>query len=201
MPRNLAILIFDDVEVLDFAGPFEVFAVSRDHHDGETELFNVYTVAEHSAPVIARNGLSVNPATTIDTCPPPDILLVPGGRGTRTAMHNPALLDWIRRSEPAAELVLSVCTGAFLLARVGLLDGLAATTYHTAFDQLAELAPTCAVKRGVRWVDNGRVITSAGVSAGIDMALHVVRRLHGSEQARWTADHMEYNWQPENMPS
>jgi len=198
MPRNLAILLFDDVEVLDFAGPFEVFAVSRDRHDGQTSLFNVYTVAQSAGPVIARNGLSVNPTYTVENCPPPDILLVPGGRGTRAAIDNPDLIAWIQRVAEPAELVLSVCTGSLVLGRAGLLDGLAATTYHTEFDHLAELAPTATLKPGTRYVDNGRVITSAGVSAGIDMALYVVERLHGVEQARWTANHMEYtHWQPD----
>lgn len=192
--RNLAIMIFDDVEVLDFCGPFEVFAVTRDHVDGTTELFNVYTVAERAAPVIARNGLSVNPAYTLENCPKPDIFLVPGGRGTRTEMNNPVALEWIKTQQSSAEMALSVCTGALMLAKAGLLDGLAATTYHTAFDLLAELAPSVTLHRDVRFVDNGSIITSAGISAGIDMALYVVAKLHGIEQARWTAAHMEYLW-------
>lgn len=191
MPRNVAIMIFDDVEVLDFCGPFEVFAVSRDA-TGES-LFNVYTVAEHDAPVIARNGLSINPNYTLETCPKPDILLIPGGRGTRTAVDNPALLNWITTHDSDSELTLSVCTGAFLLAKVGLLDGLAATTYHTAFDTLQALAPTATLRPDDRFVDNGRIITSAGISAGIDMALYVVSKLHGAEQAIRTAQHMEYD--------
>jgi transcriptional regulator GlxA family with amidase domain len=190
MPRNVAILIFNDVEVLDFCGPFEVFAVSRDHLDNATALFNVYTVAE-AGPVIARNGLSVNPAYRLDDCPDPDIVIVPGGRGTRTEVNNPVVLDWVAKHS-GAELVLSVCTGAFLLAKTGQLDGLAATTYHTAFDTLRDLAPTAELRPGSRFVDNGRVITSAGISAGIDMSLYVVARLHGRAQAAWTARHMEY---------
>jgi transcriptional regulator GlxA family with amidase domain len=200
MPRNLAIMLFDDVEVLDFCGPFEVFAVTRDHRDGVTELFNVYTVAETTAPVIARNGLSVNPAYTLESCPPPDIFLIPGGIGTRTAMNNHSLLGWIQQQVARAELALSVCTGALLLAKAGLLEGLAATTYHTAFDLLGELAPNTRLCPGERFVDNGQVITSAGISAGIDMSLYAVARLHGVEQARWTAAHMEYHWQePESL--
>ncbi len=196
MPRNVAILLFDDVEVLDFCGPFEVFAVSRDYNDGETALFNVYTVAAEDRPVIARNGLSVNPAYTLATCPEPAIIIIPGGRGTRTAIYDDALLGWIKQHDAHTDLTLSVCTGSLLLARAGLLDGLAATTYHTAFDLLQSLAPSVTVRRGERFVDNGRVITSAGISAGIDMSLHVVEKLHGAEQARWTARHMEYDhWQ------
>ncbi len=192
--RNLAIMLFDDVEVLDFAGPFEVFAVTRDHQDGKTPLFNVYTVAEEPRPIVARNGLSVNATYTLDECPKPDIFLVPGGSGTRQAMENPALIGWITGQAPDAQHILSVCTGALMLGKAGLLDGLAATTYHTAFDELAKVAPNTTLHRDRRYVDNGRIITSAGISAGIDMALYVVMKLHGIEQARWTAQHMEYHW-------
>lgn len=195
MTRHVAILIFDDVEVLDFCGPFEVFAVTRDYTDGVTELFKVYTVAQKPGPVIARNGLSVNPTYTLDNHPKPDIFLVPGGRGTRTAMFNDTLLNWIKAQQ--AELTLSVCTGALMLARAGVLEGLAATTYHTAFDLLAEHAPNTTLRPGDRFVDNGTVITSAGISAGIDMALYVVSKLHGAKQAEWTAAHMEYDLKPD----
>lgn len=194
-PRNLAILIFDDVEVLDFCGPFEVFSVTRTSE--ENRLFNVYTVAEHDKPVRARNGLSVNPDYTIDTCPTPDIILVPGGRGTRKEVNNERLLAWIKTCDAKTDLTLSVCTGAFLLGKVGLLDGLAATTYHTEFDQLQQIVPSVTLRRGDRFVDNGRVITSAGVSAGIDMSLYVVAKLHGVAQANNTAQRMEYDhWNP-----
>lgn len=194
MPRNVAIMLFTDVEVLDFAGPFEVFGVSRDMHDETTPLFNVYTVAERAEPVIARHGLSINPAYTLENCPKPDIYLIPGGRGTRTAMHNTTLLQWITAHAPRTELVLSVCTGALMLGKAGLLQGLAATTYHTSFEELATVSPTTILMPDSRWVDNGKIITSAGVSAGIDMALYVVGKLYGVDQARWTARYMEYHW-------
>lgn len=194
-PRNLAILIFDDVEVLDFCGPFEVFSVSRTSE--ENHLFNVYTVAEHDKPVIARNGLSVNPDYTIDNCPKPDIILIPGGRGTRREINNERVLAWIKACDAETDLTLSVCTGSFLLGKIGLLDGLCATTYHTEFDQLQAIAPSATIQRGERFVDNGRIITSAGVSAGIDMSLYVVAKLHGVEQANNTARRMEYeHWNP-----
>lgn len=194
MPRNVAIMLFTDVEVLDFAGPFEVFGVSRDLHDGTTPLFNVYTIAERAEPVIARNGLSINPAYTLENCPKPDIYLIPGGRGTRNAMHNMVLINWIIAHAPRTEQVLSVCTGALMLGKAGLLQGLAATTYHTSFEELATVSPTTTLMRESRWVDNGKIITSAGVSAGIDMALYVVGKLYGIDQARWTARYMEYHW-------
>lgn len=194
MPRNVAIMIFNEVEVLDFAGPFEVFGVSRDMNDTNTPLFNVYTIAERAEPVIARNGLSVNPHYTLDNCPKPDMYLIPGGRGTRTAMHNTVLTNWIANNATKVEQVLSVCTGALMLGKAGLLHGLSATTYHDSFQELATVTPTTNLMPHLRWVDNGKIVTSAGVSAGIDMALYVVGKLYGVEQARWTARYMEYHW-------
>jgi len=194
MPRNVAIMIFNEVEVLDFAGPFEVFGVARDIRDTTQPLFNVYTIAERMEPIIARNGLSVNPHYTLDNCPKPDIYLIPGGRGTRTAMHNTVLTGWIANQASKVEQILSVCTGALMLGKAGLLHGLSATTYHTSFEELAAVSPTTNLMRQSRWVDNGKIVTSAGVSAGIDMALYVVGKLYGVEQARWTARYMEYNW-------
>ena len=190
--RNLAILIFADVEVLDFCGPFEVFSVAN--RFVEPAAFNVLTVAEQPGPVIARNGLSVNPQHGFADCPKPHIVLVPGGQGTRTQMHNPAVIEWIQRTADAAELVLSVCTGSLLLAKAGLLDGLEATTHHGAIELLTQMAPRTIVHSDRRFVDNGRVICSAGIAAGIDMSLHVVDRLFGEQVAGQTARQMEYPW-------
>jgi transcriptional regulator GlxA family with amidase domain len=194
-PRNVAILIFDDVEVLDFSGPFEVFSVTGLRQNEVP--FNVYTVAEKAGPVLARNQLSINPHFTILDCPPPDILLVPGGRGTRREMHNAALIDWIKDRAQHAELVLSVCTGALLLARAGLLEGLMATTHHGALDELKAVAPNAIIRPDRRFVDNGQVILSGGISAGIDMAFHVASRLLGRDAALETATYMEYDWRYE----
>jgi transcriptional regulator GlxA family with amidase domain len=193
--RNVAILIFDEVEVLDFCGPFEVFSVTgrRDN----LNPFNVYTVAEKGQPILARNHLSVNPGYTIKDCPQPDILVVPGGLGTRKEMHNSILIDWIRSSSQKAELILSVCTGALLLAKAGLLEGLAATTHHGAIELLEKVAPHTTIQANKRIVDNGRIIVSAGISAGIDMSLYVVAKLLGKEQALETAQYMEYDWNPD----
>src|SRR5687767_11397688 len=172
--RTVAVLLFDDVEVLDFAGPFEVFGVTGKRENATP--FDVVTVAEHHGIVRARNGLSVSPTHSFADCPPPDVLVVPGGYGTRREMHNELVIDWIRSQATRAEVVLSVCTGALLLARAGLLAGLEVTTHHGAFDLLAETVPDAIVRRDQRFVDNGRIITSAGISAGIDAALHVVAR-------------------------
>lgn len=190
--RNVAILIFDDVEVLDFCGPYEVFGVTGRWNDSQP--FNVYTVAEHSKPIIARNQLSINLRYAIADCPPSDILLVPGGFGTRQQMHNLVLIDWIEQSYLHSELLLSVCTGALLLAKAGLLENLAATTHHLAIDLLKQVAPNTEIRAGDRFVDNGKIILSAGISAGIDMSLYVVAKLLGKQAAIETAEHMEYDW-------
>jgi transcriptional regulator GlxA family with amidase domain len=192
--RNVAILIFDEVEVLDFCGPFEVFSVVGRGDD--LSPFTVYTVAEKSGPIMARNHLSINPRYTLVDCPQPHILIVPGGYGTRREMYNTTLIDWIKGRSQEVELLLSVCTGALLLAKAGLLDGLVATTHNSAIELLKEVAPNTTVQEGKRIVDNGRIIVSAGISAGIDMSLYVISQLLGEEQALKTAQYMEYDWRP-----
>jgi transcriptional regulator GlxA family with amidase domain len=198
--KNVAVILFDRVEVLDFAGPFEVFSVCG-RSGGATGFFNAYTVAEQS-PVVARNGLTVTPHFLLHEAPPPDLFIVPGGGGftadgtpfgSRKEMHNQVLLDWILKHNMNAELVLSVCTGSLILARTGLLDGLSATTHWRAIDQLREVAPNTTVIDDQRWVDNGRIITAAGVSAGIDVSLYVISKLLGAQVARDTARYMEYD--------
>ncbi len=199
--RNVAILIFDDVEVLDFCGPFEVFSVTG-KQDG-SDPFNVYTVAEKT-PISARNNLSINPNYDFETCPQPDILVVPGGGGrradgtpygTRREMHNKILLQWINRLDPNTEQVLSVCTGALILAQAGLAENLAATTHHQAFDELRAVAPNTEIREGDRVVDNGKIIFSGGISAGIDATFYLVAKLLGRDVAKMTATNMEYDWQ------
>ncbi|MFM2003996.1 MAG: Isonitrile hydratase [Planctomycetota bacterium] len=193
MPKNVAILIFDAVEVLDFAGPFEIFSVAGGR-DTAPAPFNTYTVAQAAGPITARNGLVVTPHHPIHACPPPDIVLIPGGFGARDAMKNPVLLDWVTRTHASSELTLSVCTGSLILGAAGLLDGLNSTTHHGAYELLESVAPKTSVIRGVRFVDNGKVVTSAGVQAGMDMALHVVARLLGLAAAKETARYIEYDW-------
>ncbi|MGH7551832.1 MAG: DJ-1/PfpI family protein, partial [Longimicrobiales bacterium] len=165
--RKVGILIFDDVEVLDFCGPFEVFAVTGRRE--QLDLFQVHTMAR-SRPVLARGGLSVNPHHTLIGAPTADILVIPGGFGTRREMDDPEVTDWIAQSARAAEVVLSVCTGALLLAKAGLLDGLSATTHHGALDLLEQVAAQSTIERDRRVIDNGKVVVAAGVSAGIDAA-------------------------------
>jgi transcriptional regulator GlxA family with amidase domain len=190
--RRLAILLFEDAEVLDFCGPFEVFSVAN--RFTEPPAFHVVTVSQKREPTRARNGLSVNADLTLGECLEASILLVPGGIGTRQQLHNEGVIEWIRRVAAGAELVLSVCTGSLLLAKAGLLEGLEATTHHGSLDLLRELAPQTLVHADQRYVDNGRVICSAGIAAGIDMSLHVVGRLLGPEVSQETARQMEYPW-------
>jgi transcriptional regulator GlxA family with amidase domain len=188
--RTVAIVLFDEVEVLDFAGPFEVFSVAGRRR--QLDPFAVHTVSERGQSIRARNGLTVTPSHSFETCPPIDILIVPGGFGTRREMKNLVMLEWVAREGRRCELLLSVCTGSLVLGTAGLLDGLAATTHHGALDELRAAAPRSTVHDEARIVDNGRVVVSSGVSAGIDMSLHVVSRLLGDDLAREAARYMEY---------
>ena len=187
-PRQVAILVYEGVELLDFAGPGEVFAAAG--HDGD---FAVYTVGETVAPVLSQRFVTVTPRYSIAEAPRPDVLVIPGGAASNL-MSEP-MLAWIRATAKDAEVVLSVCNGALVLAKAGLLDGLGATTHHGSLDALRRMAPKTTVHADRRFVDNGKVVTAAGVSAGIDAALHVVHRLSGDEAARATARYMEYTWQ------
>lgn len=189
---RVSLLVFDEAEVLDVAGPFEVFSVAGRRHG--LEPFEVALIAERAGPVRLRNGFTIQPHFTLADAPAPDILVIPGGYGTRREIDNPALVAWLRDAGGRVELLLSVCTGALLLAKAGLLDGLDATTHHLTYALLRELAPKARVREGERFVDNGRVVVAGGVSAGIDMALHVVERLLGTELAEETAAYMEYHW-------
>ncbi len=192
--RTVAILIFDDVELLDFAGPFEVFSSVRNLTGDHERLMDVFAVAESLTPVRCRNGLVVQPERSIDECPPVDILVIPGGAGVRPALERSNLVEWVRTRAQEAELTVSVCTGSFLLAQAGLLSGRPATTHWERINEMRERFPDVEIVEDERWVDTGEIITAAGVSAGIDVALHVVRRLYGADVARATALGIEYDY-------
>jgi len=189
-PRRLtvAVLLFDGADVIDYAGPWEVFGQAG---------FKVFTVAESSKLVDAVFGQKIFPDYTFVNAPRMDILLVPGGPGSRQAMQNPVVLKWVQQAANNSEYVMSVCTGALILAKAGLLDGLSATTFHDAIDLLAEVAPKTRVVSDQRYVDNGKVITTAGLSSGIDGALHLVSTVKSKGLARATALTLEYQWDPE----
>lgn len=189
--RRVAILVHEGVELLDFAGPGEVFAAAD-----RGRAFEVYTVAAAAGEVVSQGFVTVRPQYTLADCPPPDVVVLPGGR-TDVPLGDPAVIAWIKESSQKAEVVMSVCTGAFLLAKAGLLDGREATTHWSALASLRREAPKAEVRENRRFVDNGNLITAAGVSAGIDASLHVVAKLLGQEVAKKTAHYMEYRWQPE----
>lgn len=186
---NVAIFIHEGVELLDFAGPGEVFASAPG--------FNVYTVAATQGDIVSQGFVKITPEFSIMNCPKPDIIVLPGG-ATNIPMQNQEVIAWIAKSVPETVITMSVCTGAGLLSKAGLLDGKTVTTFHNYIDALQEMTPKAKVIRDTRFVDNGSIITTAGVSAGIDGALHVVERLKGKEAARRTAEYMEYDkWKPE----
>lgn len=193
---TVGILIFEGVEVLDFAGPFEVFSRTRlapgveSRRSEESAPFHVFTVAKSRAPISTTGGLSVIPHHAFADAPRIDLLVVPGGFGTRPLLHDAETLDWIRRTAAAARKVTSVCTGSLLLAKAGLLTGRRATTHWAALDQLKSLGAGV-VERDLRVVDDG-VISSAGVASGMDMAFYIVEQLFGSEVADETARYIEY---------
>jgi len=192
--RNVAIFIFDDVEVLDFAGPFEVFNVTGEVIDPAP--FNTYTVALTEEPIKARGKLSINPHYSIDNFPTPDIILLPGGDGRRRLMTDERVLNWVAKHVDNLEKLLSVCTGAFYIAHSGLLNGLSATTHHGAFPEFKETFPDVKLIKDKRYVENGKIITAGGISAGIDMSLYVVEQLLGKEKLALTLEEMEWQWHP-----
>jgi len=194
---NTGIFIFDGVEVLDFAGPFEVFSRTRlvpgieSRRSDESAPFHVFTVAQTSAVVTATGDLRVLPHFDFESAPRIDLLVIPGGFGTRPLLESEQVREWIRRTSNHARHTTSVCTGALLLARAGLLSGRRATTHWGALDLLASLDPTVTVERDRRVVEDG-VVTSAGVAAGIDMALAIVESLYGQAVADETAKYIEF---------
>lgn len=189
---NVAILLFDLVEVLDFAGPFEVFCTASRVAEGAAP-FEVFTVSADGRPVQARGGLEVRPAFAFGDAPPVDVLIVPGGV-VDAERARPEVRAWLAGTARRASLTASVCTGAFLLGDLGILDGRRATTHWEDLDALEREFPAARVERGLPWVDEGDLVTSAGISAGIDMSLHLVRRLHSEALARRTARQMQYAW-------
>lgn len=189
--RQVGILLFDEVEVLDFAGPFEVFSLARDFNQGA--LFQVHTITENGQMIRARNGLKVLPDYNFSNCPQLDILLVPGGYGAEEIeIYNESLLSWITEEAQQVEILASVCTGALLLAQAGFLKGKKATTHWMDLEKLANF-PEVDVQKETKYVEDGKVITSGGISAGIDMSFYLVAKLYGVETALATAKRMEYD--------
>ena len=185
--KRLGIVLFEGFETLDVFGPVEMLG----HLD---KTLSLITVAEQAGPVASFQGPRAHADYSLDDCPALDLILLPGGQGTRTGVENGPLIDWIRTRAELAELVMTVCTGTSLLARTGLLDGRRATTNKLAFDWVMSHGPNVSWVKQARWVVDGKFVTSSGVSAGMDMALDVISRLHDEETAQFVADVTEYEW-------
>lgn len=198
MPLSVGIYLFDNVEVLDFAGPYEVFTTASRVASKLNPLlsdvpFEVLTIGRTKDAIRARAGLQLFPDFTFETHPFIDVLLIPGGVVTQE-LEKPEVIEWIITSSKKAKLTASICTGAFLLAKAGLLDGKEATTHWEDIDDLKTMFSSLHVKRSRRWVDEGNIVTSGGISAGIDMSLHLVERLSNRDLALNTAKQMEFDW-------
>lgn len=194
VPRNLAILIFDGVQIIDYTGPYETFGHA---YADDGPAFNIYTVSEKNNPITTAMGMIVTPKYNFENAPRPDVLLIPGG-GVENQVANTNVIKWVQDKSKDAEVVMSVCNGAFILARAGLLDGLQATTTAGLIPMLRKAAPNTKVVDDRRFVDNGKIITTAGLSSGIDGSLHVIERFLGRGTAQMAALGMEYNWDPES---
>ena len=192
-PLKTGILLFNEVEVLDFTGPFEVLSLAEDATTRE-KLFSVKTVAQTRVVISARNGLKVLPDYDFQDAPDFDLLIVPGGYGAEEIeIHNAVLIGWLKQCATTTPVIASVCTGAFLLAKAGLLNGKRATTHWMDLDRLEHEYPLVSVQRAVKFVDEGTVLTSGGISAGINLSFHLLKRFIGADVARQTAKRMEYD--------
>ena len=191
MATTTGILIFDDAEELDFVGPWEVFTYAAKFNEGN----RVVTIAEEQRPIVCAKGLRVLPDHTFNDAPPLDVVLVPGGIGTRRELNNPVLIGWLRAVGPHCKWVTSVCTGALLLHEAGIARGKRVTT-HWSFVETLRSRSDVTVLEGTRYVRDGSLVTSAGVSAGIDMALWLVGQLHGVDCARMVQRGIEYDPAP-----
>jgi transcriptional regulator GlxA family with amidase domain len=192
---TIGIFLYNQVEELDFVGPFETFksaAHTRRMNDMRPD-WHVFTVAEEAGILKTSGELLMQPNFTFQDHPHIDLLLIPGGNEP-PQLERPTVVEWVKKVTREAQFNTSVCTGAFLLGAAGLLDGHQVTTHWSALDRLAERFPQTQVQREVRWVDEGSLVTAAGISAGIDMSLHLVERLSGREMAEQVARYMEYRW-------
>lgn len=188
--RKVAILLFDQVEVLDFAGPFEVFSVASLIHDNS--LFEVATFAKIKAPVLAVNGLSVNPKHSLHDIMDADILIFPGGVGIRQVIFDKEMIDFLLKMHSRVSMIFSVCSGAMLLAKAGLLDGKPYCTHHLVYADMEKMVKDGFPQQHLRFTTSEKIVTAAGISAGIDASLHIVKLLCGESVSRATAKYMEY---------
>ena len=191
--KNIGILIFNDVELLDFAGPYEVFSITNEINDDS--LCKTFSVSELPGKIKTVNGLEVIPEYSFNDCPCTDVVIIPGGIGTKVLTANETVISWILDRYDKSYMVFSVCSGARLLAKAGLLSSLKFITHHDVILDILEIDPTARPQEGKRYVDEGKILTSAGISAGMDLSLYVVSKLFGKERADKTAHYMEYKKQ------
>lgn len=191
---NIGIFLFNDIELMDFAGPYEVFSVATELHDHS--LFNVFTITEDGAGIRSINGLRVMPDYDFKNHPHIDVLIVPGGNGTKIEMTKDHVLQWLKEQYHNSQVTMTICSGTRLLGKLGLLDNLKITTHHEVISDIKVIVPTAIIEEKARFVDNGKILTSAGISAGIDLSLYVVAKLFGKEVANKAAIYMEYgDWE------
>ena len=198
---NIGIYVYDQAEVLDFAGPFEVFTTASRVHGRQNlnvSLFDVFLIAEKREMISARANFKVQPHYTINDHPRLDVLIIPGGVHIHE-MEKPVVIEWVQRTAGTSQITASVCTGAFLLAKAGLLEGRPVTTHWEDIPDLRGMFPLLDIEEDVAWVDDGNIVTSAGISAGIEMALHLVTKLAGKELAVKTARQMQYTWNSQHI--
>lgn len=188
--KTAAIFIFDNVELLDFAGPYEVFSVANELSG--FNLLHTFTVSESGKSIRSVHGLEIVADYSIENCPPPDILVIPGGDGTKALLENQRVLKWIQESFNRAETTFTVCSGARIPAKLGMLDNMPFTTHHLVIDDVLKIAPGALYKEGKRFVDCGKLMTAGGISAGIDISLYVLEKMFGKLVREATQQYMEY---------
>lgn len=188
--NNVGIFLFNDIELLDFAGPYEVFSVTSELNN--YDHFKVFTISSDGTEIKSVNGLRAVPDFSFDNHPPIDILVIPGGVGTRSEIKKQEVLDWIKKTCERSKITMSVCSGARLLGVLGFLDYLEATTHHEVTKHLSEIAPNTIINQNKRYIDNGKIMTAGGISAGIDLSLHIVNKLLGETTVNKTIRYMEY---------
>lgn len=188
--RNVGIFVFPNIELLDFAGPYEVFSVSKD--SDEKPLFQTFLIGKDKETFRSVNGLQCIPDFSIDEHPNLDILIIPGGIGTKDMMLDVKIVHWIKSQYPQLTYLLSVCTGARILSQTGLLDNIEYTTHHDCFAELEDLCPKGRLNKEIRFTTEGKILTSGGISAGIDLSLYMVERFFGNDSKRRTMEYMEY---------
>ncbi|AZO95121.1 DJ-1/PfpI family protein [Halocella sp. SP3-1] len=187
---NVGVFLFDKVELLDFAGPYEVFSVTSELNDNN--LFKVFTISQDGNIIKTVNGLQIITDYSFKNHPKIDILIIPGGEGTKSEINKHTVLKWLNRNYGKSKITFSVCSGARLLGRLGLLDNLESITHHEVIPHLQKIAPKTIINKNMRFIDNGKLMTSAGISAGIDLSLYIVEKLCGKKIKNKTKVYMEY---------